>query len=196
MRIVIDWFIIPSGIGSIMSTCADFSDKEQLLEAIKGLEINSKYDTQKLDSDTNEGYLKTFRRRIGILYRCALKLKFGERASKVLDQKLSDIGYRYIFIDGRRGNDIYVVKSRGAWRLHKIILPDLTTDPSNATFAPDHLGDLDYDEIKGHQVPNWEGALAESKEELRWIGLAVEEMIYFDKYPYDANMEASTAPVE
>ena len=175
-------------------SCTELTDIEKLLEAIESMEINPKYDTKKLDSDANDGYLKTFRRRVGVLHNCALKVRFGERASKVLDQKLASIGTRTIFIDGRVGNDIVVVKSRGGWRPFKIYLPDPERafgDAQTASFSSTYITELDYDDIKGHQVPNWERSLEQTKEELRWIGLAVREMIYFDKNPEGANLEES-----
>lgn len=171
-----------------MSTCTDFSDMEQLLQAIESLEINSKYDTTKLDSEANEGYLKTFRRRVGALFKCAMRVKFGAKPSSFLDKALEKTSVKALYIDGRVGNDFVVVKNRGVWRVGKIYLPD-NKIASEASFSPKHIDEFEYDEIKGHSVPNWIESLDITKDELESIRNAVLEMIYLEQHPEGANAE-------
>jgi len=160
---------------------------DDLLARIDALKINEKYDTRKLDSEDNESYLKTFRRGVGALYKCAMKIRFTGKAADVLTRTAAEEGADFLYIDGRVGNDFVVERSRGGWKVGKVYLPD--EEVEEPSFLPGNVGDLEYDDIKGHSVPNWTLSLEKTSQELCWIRGAVKEMKHFNEDPDGANVE-------
>jgi len=170
-----------------MSTCTEITSLAELLQAIESLEINEKYNTKLLDSEKNESYLKTFRRRVGALYKCAMKIKFTGKAAQVLDKHREKMPTKMIYINGTVGNDFVVVKTRGAWRVGKMYLEEWNV--SDSSFFPSKIDEFEYDDIKGHQVPNWEESLEITKKELDLIKQTVEEMIHLQDNPEEVNVD-------